>query len=84
MKTVKTIHKLIAKDLTVKFENSKITKTQLINKGICSKPTLDLILSGKNTSKALPIKKILDIYKELGFDSIDIKEGDKKLVIKPC
>jgi hypothetical protein len=79
----KEIQKLIGKDLKEKIAESGKSKYYFwSNLQICSEPTLTSILNGRG-GDSLNLKLLFNLYKALGYDAINIKDGDNNLIIKP-
>ncbi len=81
--TPEEIHTLIGKDLSQKIKENKKTKYYFhSNLNICSEPTLTAILNGKG-GNSLNLSVIFQLYKAMGYAEINIKDGEKTLIIKP-
>jgi hypothetical protein len=82
MTPTNTVLKLISKDLKLRLESSTITKYHLTeNLMICSRPTLERILKGKN-GKAIPFQIVCELYKSLGEKEINISGSGVRLLVK--
>jgi hypothetical protein len=80
--TVKSISKLIGNDLDSKMKDKGITRMYIYKDcKICSEPTLLKILRGEIDS-VVPLSKILEIYKSIGYNQIIINSDLFSLKIK--
>jgi uroporphyrinogen-III decarboxylase len=80
--TVKSISKLIGDDLDTKMKNKGITRMYIYKDcKICSEPTLLKILRGE-IDNVVPLSKILEIYKAIGYNEIIIDSDLFTLKIK--
>jgi hypothetical protein len=81
--TPKEIHQLIGKDLTEKIKESNKKPYHYYSKlKICSEPTLTSIMKGNGGNK-LNLKVLFELYRAMGYNEINIKDGEKGLLIKP-
>lgn len=79
---VEKISKLIGDDINNKLIEKGIPRMYIYkNCGICSEPTLLKILRGQ-ISNVVPLSKIIEIYRVIGYDSINIESDFFSLKIK--
>jgi len=79
---IDSINKLLGEDLSLKMKNKNISDYKIHTKlNICSMYNLTKIKKGYNI-KSLPLYIIIDIYKAIGEDCIDIKTDNFTLYIK--
>ena len=79
---VEIISKAIGKDLTEKMTNKNISDYYIhSNLQICTAPTLNKIKKGKYY-KSYPLGVVVQIYKAIGQDLINITFEQGKLEIK--